>query len=59
MEVDGNVFNNCRAGACAGEADAGTPDAGSDGGITLDRASIDAKIDELVARYMAPRNQSA
>ncbi|OQW55077.1 MAG: flagellar assembly protein H [Proteobacteria bacterium SG_bin9] len=31
----------------------------ADGGVTLDRASIDAKIDELVARYMAPRNQSA
>lgn len=29
----------------------------ADGGVTLDRASIDAKIDELVARYMAPRNQ--
>lgn len=31
----------------------------ADGGVTLDRAAIDAKIDELVARYMAPRNQSA
>lgn len=31
----------------------------ADGGVTLDRASIDGKIDELVARYMAPRNQSA
>ncbi|MBV8696969.1 MAG: flagellar assembly protein FliH [Bradyrhizobium sp.] len=27
----------------------------ADGGVVLERAAIDAKIDELVARYMAPR----
>jgi flagellar assembly protein FliH len=30
----------------------------ADGGVTLDRAAIDAKISELVGRYMASRNQA-
>lgn len=30
----------------------------ADGGVTLDRASIEAKIDELVGRYLATRNQA-
>ena len=29
----------------------------ADGGVVLERAAIDAKIDELVGRYMASRNQ--
>jgi flagellar assembly protein FliH len=31
----------------------------ADGGVILDRAAIEAKIDELVGRYMASRNQTA
>lgn len=31
----------------------------ADGGVTLDRAATEAKIDELVGRYMASRSQSA
>lgn len=30
----------------------------ADGGVTLDRVAIDAKISELVGRYMASRNQA-
>jgi flagellar assembly protein FliH len=30
----------------------------ADGGMVLDRASIDVKINELVGRYMASRNQA-
>lgn len=30
----------------------------ADGGVTLDRASIEAKINELVGRYLASRNQA-
>ncbi|MBI3699404.1 MAG: flagellar assembly protein FliH [Afipia sp.] len=30
----------------------------ADGGVTLDRAAIETKIDELVARYLATRNQA-
>ena len=30
----------------------------ADGGVTLDRAAIDAKINELVGRYLASRNQA-
>jgi flagellar assembly protein FliH len=30
----------------------------ADGGVTLDRASIESKIDELVGRYLATRNQA-
>ncbi|MDB5517662.1 MAG: fliH [Tardiphaga sp.] len=30
----------------------------ADGGVVLDRASIEAKINELVGRYMASRNQA-
>ncbi|MEW6768977.1 MAG: FliH/SctL family protein [Pseudomonadota bacterium] len=30
----------------------------ADGGVTLDRTSIDSKIDELVGRYLATRNQA-
>ncbi len=30
----------------------------ADGGVTLDRASIEAKINELVGRYLATRNQA-
>ncbi len=30
----------------------------ADGGVTLDRASIETKIDELVGRYLATRNQA-
>jgi len=30
----------------------------ADGGVTLDRASIEAKISELVGRYIASRNQA-
>lgn len=30
----------------------------ADGGCTLDRAATEAKIDELVSRYMAARNQA-
>lgn len=30
----------------------------ADGGVTLDRSAIEAKIDELVGRYMAARNQA-
>ena len=29
----------------------------ADGGVVLERAAIEAKIDELVGRYMASRNQ--
>jgi flagellar assembly protein FliH len=31
----------------------------ADGGVVLERAAIDAKINELVGRYMASRNQTA
>ncbi|HKO73116.1 MAG TPA: FliH/SctL family protein [Bradyrhizobium sp.] len=31
----------------------------ADGGVVLERAAIQAKIDELVRRYMASRNQAA
>ncbi|WJR79738.1 FliH/SctL family protein [Bradyrhizobium sp. NP1] len=31
----------------------------ADGGVVLDRATIEAKINELVGRYMASRNQAA
>src|SRR6516162_755308 len=31
----------------------------ADGGVVLDRAAIDARIDELVARYIASRNEAA
>jgi flagellar assembly protein FliH len=31
----------------------------ADGGIVLDRTAIDSKINELVGRYMASRNQAA
>jgi flagellar assembly protein FliH len=31
----------------------------ADGGVVLERAAIEAKIDELVGRYMASRNQAA
>ena len=30
----------------------------ADGGVTLERAAIEAKINELVGRYMASRNQA-
>lgn len=30
----------------------------ADGGVTLDRATVDAKINELVGRYLASRNQA-
>ncbi len=30
----------------------------ADGGVTLDRSTIDAKIQELVGRYLASRNQA-
>lgn len=30
----------------------------ADGGVTLDRATIEAKINELVGRYLASRNQA-
>jgi flagellar assembly protein FliH len=30
----------------------------ADGGVVLDRAAIEAKISELVGRYMAPRDQA-
>lgn len=30
----------------------------ADGGVTLDRAAIEAKINELVGRYLASRNQA-
>ena len=30
----------------------------ADGGVTLERAATDAKIDELVTRYLAPRQQA-
>lgn len=30
----------------------------ADGGVTLDRSTIDAKINELVGRYLASRNQA-
>ena len=30
----------------------------ADGGVTLDRSSIEAKINELVGRYLASRNQA-
>ncbi len=30
----------------------------ADGGVTLERSSIEAKIDELVGRYMTARNQA-
>lgn len=30
----------------------------ADGGVTLDRAAIDTKIDELVTRYLAPRQET-
>jgi flagellar assembly protein FliH len=30
----------------------------ADGGVVLERATIDAKINELVGRYMASRNQA-
>ena len=30
----------------------------ADGGVVLDRATIEAKISELVGRYMAPRDQA-
>lgn len=30
----------------------------ADGGVTLDRTTIDAKINELVGRYLASRNQA-
>ena len=30
----------------------------ADGGVTLDRSTIEAKINELVGRYMASRNQA-
>ncbi len=30
----------------------------ADGGVTIDRATIDAKINELVGRYLASRNQA-
>jgi flagellar assembly protein FliH len=31
----------------------------ADGGVVLERAAIDAKIDELVGRYIASRNEAA
>jgi flagellar assembly protein FliH len=31
----------------------------ADGGVVLERGAIDAKINELVGRYMASRNQAA
>jgi flagellar assembly protein FliH len=31
----------------------------ADGGVTLDRATTESKIDELVGRYMASRNRAA
>jgi flagellar assembly protein FliH len=31
----------------------------ADGGVVLDRTAIDAKIDELVARYITSRNEAA
>jgi flagellar assembly protein FliH len=31
----------------------------ADGGVVLERAAIDAKINELVGRYMASSNQAA
>ena len=31
----------------------------ADGGVVLERAAIDAKINELVGRYLASRNQAA
>jgi flagellar assembly protein FliH len=30
----------------------------ADGGVVLERATIEAKISELVGRYMAPRDQA-
>jgi flagellar assembly protein FliH len=30
----------------------------ADGGVVLERAAIEAKIDELVGRYVASRNQA-
>jgi flagellar assembly protein FliH len=30
----------------------------ADGGVVLERAAIDAKINELVARYMASRDRA-
>jgi flagellar assembly protein FliH len=30
----------------------------ADGGVVLERAAIEAKIDELVGRYIASRNQA-
>ena len=30
----------------------------ADGGVTLDRGTIEAKINELVGRYLASRNQA-
>jgi flagellar assembly protein FliH len=30
----------------------------ADGGVVLERAAIDAKINELVGRYIASRNQA-
>jgi flagellar assembly protein FliH len=30
----------------------------ADGGVTFDRANIEAKVDELVGRYLATRNQA-
>ena len=31
----------------------------ADGGVVLDRAAIEAKISELVGRYLASRNEAA
>jgi flagellar assembly protein FliH len=31
----------------------------ADGGVVLERAAIDAKINELVGRYIAARDQAA
>ena len=31
----------------------------ADGGVVLERAAIEAKINELVGRYIASRNQAA
>jgi flagellar assembly protein FliH len=31
----------------------------ADGGVVLERAAIEAKINELVGRYMASRDQAA
>ena len=44
------------------EPDIGTGDCRiewADGGVVLERAAIEAKIDELVGRYIASRNQAA